>query len=53
MCKLNNKISKEMLNLIKIGDFNKLKVKRKANFGYFLDGKTNQTKDDILLHNRL
>jgi len=42
-----------MLNLIKIGDFNKLKVKRKADFGYFLDGKTNQTKDDILLHNRL
>ncbi|SCH93527.1 MULTISPECIES: CvfB family protein [unclassified Romboutsia] len=39
--------------MIKIGDFNKLKVKRKADFGYFLDGKTNQTKDDILLHNRL
>ena len=37
----------------KIGDFNKLKVKRKANFGYFLDGQTNNTKDDILLHNRL
>ena len=39
--------------MIKIGDFNKLKVKRKADFGYFLDGKTNSTKDDILLHNRL
>ena len=39
--------------MIKIGDFNKLKVKRKADFGYFLDGKTNNTKDDILLHNRL
>ena len=39
--------------MIKIGDFNKLKVKRKANFGYFLDGQTNNTKDDILLHNRL
>lgn len=42
-----------MFNLINIGDFNKLKVKRKANFGYFLDGKTNNTNDDILLHNRL
>ena len=39
--------------MIKIGDLNKLKVKRKADFGYFLDGKTNNTKDDILLHNRL
>ena len=39
--------------MIKIGDFNKLKVKRKTDFGYFLDGKTNNTKDDILLHNRL
>ena len=39
--------------MLKIGDFNKLKVKRKADFGYFLDGKTNNTKDDILLHNRL
>ncbi|MGL5327837.1 MAG: S1-like domain-containing RNA-binding protein, partial [Peptostreptococcaceae bacterium] len=39
--------------MINIGNFNKLKVKRKANFGYFLDGKTNNTNDDILLHNRL
>lgn len=38
--------------MIKIGDYNKLEVKRKANFGYFLDGKTNDSKDDILLHNR-
>nr|UWI51070.1 S1-like domain-containing RNA-binding protein [Clostridioides difficile] len=39
--------------MIKIGDFNKLIVKRKTEFGYFLDGQTNNTKDDVLLHNRL
>jgi len=39
--------------LIEIGNFNKLIVKRKTDFGYFLDGMTNNTKDDILLHNRL
>ncbi len=39
--------------MIKIGDYNALEVKRKTNFGYFLDGKTNNSKDDILLHNRL
>ena len=39
--------------MIKIGDYNTLEVKRKTNFGYFLDGKTNNSKDDILLHNRL
>ena len=39
--------------MIKIGDYNKLEVKREANFGFFLDGKTNNSKDDILLHNRL
>ena len=38
--------------MIKIGDYNTLEVKRKTNFGYFLDGKTNNSKDDILLHNR-
>lgn len=38
--------------MIKIGEFNTLKVKRKAEFGYFLDGQTQNTKDDILLHNR-
>ena len=37
--------------MIKIGDFNTLKVKRKTNFGYFLDGQTNDTNDDVLLHN--
>ena len=39
--------------MIKIGDFNKLKVVRKTDFGYFLDGQTKNSKDDILLHNRL
>ncbi len=39
--------------MIKIGDYNTLEVKRKTNFGYFLDAKTNNSKDDILLHNRL
>ena len=39
--------------MIKIGDYNKLEAKREANFGFFLDGKTNNSKDDILLHNRL
>lgn len=39
--------------MIKIGDYNKLEVKREANFGFFLDGKTGNSKDDILLHSRL
>lgn len=39
--------------MIKIGDFNKLKIVRKTDFGYFLDGQTENSKDDILLHNRL
>lgn len=38
--------------MIKIGDFNTLEVKRKSEFGYFLDGQTQDSKDDILLHNR-
>lgn len=38
--------------MINIGEFNTLKVKRKAEFGYFLDGLTQNSKDDILLHNR-
>ncbi len=37
--------------MIKIGDFNNLEVKRQAAFGYFLDGLTNKSSDDILLHN--
>ena len=39
--------------MIKIGDFNQLEVKRSTDFGYFLDGKTRNSKDDILLHKRL
>ena len=39
--------------MIKLGEYNKLKVKRKADFGYFLDAGTNNTSDDVLLHKRL
>ncbi|MEG0050745.1 MAG: S1-like domain-containing RNA-binding protein [Terrisporobacter sp.] len=39
--------------MIKLGEYNTLKVKRKAEFGYFLDGGTDQSSDDVLLHNRL
>ncbi|OPJ60480.1 CvfB family protein [Clostridium oryzae] len=35
--------------MINIGKLNTLKVKRKTNFGYFLDGGTRNTSDDILL----
>jgi hypothetical protein len=38
--------------LVNIGNYNTLKVKRKAEFGYFLDGQTKNSNDDILLHNR-
>ncbi|MDD3224975.1 MAG: S1-like domain-containing RNA-binding protein [Clostridium sp.] len=37
--------------MIEIGKFNKLKVARKAPFGYFLDANTGNTDDDILLPN--
>ena len=39
--------------MVKIGDYNNLCVKRKSDFGYFLDGKTDNSKDDILLHQKL
>ena len=39
--------------MIKLGEYNNLKVKRKAEFGYFLDAETGRTCDDVLLHNRL
>ena len=39
--------------MIKLGEYNTLKVKRKAEFGYFLDAETGKTSDDVLLHNRL
>lgn len=35
--------------MIEIGKFSKLKVLRKTSFGYFLDAKTEDTNDDILL----
>ena len=38
--------------MIKIGDYNKLTIKRESNFGFFLDGLTNNSSDDILLHKR-
>ncbi len=37
--------------MIKIGEFNKLKIVRKASFGYYLDADTGNTSDDILLPN--
>lgn len=37
--------------MIKIGEFNKLKIVRKASFGYYLDAGTGNTSDDILLPN--
>ncbi len=39
--------------MINLGQYNTLKVKRKAEFGYFLDAQTGNTNDDVLLHNRL
>lgn len=38
--------------MINIGDFNTLKVVRKAEFGYYLDAGTGKTGDDILLPNK-
>lgn len=35
--------------MLNIGDFNKLKVARKADFGYYLDAGTGRTSDDVLL----
>ncbi|MGL5574777.1 MAG: CvfB family protein [Sarcina sp.] len=37
--------------MIKIGEYNKLKVVRKAEFGVFLDAQTRFTSDDILVPN--
>lgn len=34
--------------MIEIGKYNKLKVQREKEYGYFLDGKTKNSKDDIL-----
>lgn len=38
--------------MIQIGDFNKLQVVRIAEIGYYLDGGTGNTSDDILLPNK-
>lgn len=38
--------------MIKIGDFNKLKVIRRPDFGYYLDADTGNTNDDVLLPNK-
>ena len=40
------------MKLIKIGEINKLKVLRKKDYGYFLDGQTKEKSDDILLPNQ-
>ncbi|MDF2502706.1 MULTISPECIES: S1-like domain-containing RNA-binding protein [Clostridium] len=37
--------------MIDIGKFNKLEVVRQSDFGYFLDAKTDNTNDDVLLPN--
>lgn len=38
--------------MIKIGEINKLKVIRKAEFGYYLNAETGNTSDDVLLPNK-
>ncbi|MCR6699588.1 S1-like domain-containing RNA-binding protein, partial [Escherichia coli] len=35
--------------MVKIGEYNELKVARKSDFGLFLDAETGSTSDDILL----
>ncbi|MBP3928244.1 MAG: DNA-binding protein, partial [Peptostreptococcaceae bacterium] len=35
--------------LVKIGDFNKLTIARKVEFGFFLDGKGG---DDVFMHRK-
>lgn len=35
--------------MIKIGDYNRLKIARKTDFGYFLDAGGKRTSDDVLL----
>ncbi|AYD41081.1 DNA-binding protein [Clostridium fermenticellae] len=37
--------------MVRIGEFNTLKIVRKASFGYYLDADTGNTSDDILLPN--
>lgn len=35
--------------MIRIGEYNNLKIAREADFGYFLDAETGNTSDDVLL----
>lgn len=42
----------EVNNLVNIGDFNKLKVVRKADFGYYLGTGMGKSSQDILLPNK-
>lgn len=37
--------------MIKMGNYNELKIVRKADFGYYLDAGTGKTSDDVLLPN--
>ncbi|MFQ9563622.1 MAG: S1-like domain-containing RNA-binding protein, partial [Faecalibacillus intestinalis] len=39
--------------MIKLGEYNKLIVKRETNFGYFVGEEGANSNDDVLLHNRL
>lgn len=38
--------------MVNIGDYNKLKIVRRPDFGFYLDGGTENTNDDILLPNK-
>lgn len=38
--------------MVEIGRFNKMKVVRRADFGFYLDAETGKTSDDILLPNK-
>lgn len=39
--------------MIKLGEYNKLKVKRKTDFGFFIGEEGSNSNDDVLLHKRL
>lgn len=45
-------MKREVVNLTKIGDFNRLKVLRKLDFGYYLGYGNDNTSNDILLPNK-
>lgn len=50
--KIHIQYKREGREMIHIGEFNKLKIVRKADFGYYLEGGTDRTSDDILLPNK-